>query len=360
MRASRIAAIVLVVVASLWIGSGVFGRSGDPAEDVSAKPAATLFKVAVAEVRPEMHARGLVLSGRTEADDRGSAVARTDGVIDEIRVQRGSKVEKDEVIAVLSDEARQAQVAEAKARVSQMQAEVKAKLALIDKGISPRLGRPELEAQLAAAEAALAQAEVELRFNEVRAPIAGTVSAVPVSTGQAVQQNATVAEIVALDPLLAVVEVAERQLSGIDQGDSATVRLVTGETVEGIVRFVSPTASAGTRTYRIDVEIINADGAIPDGVTAEVAFRLDPVLAARVPRSALTFSAEGKLSLRVLAAGDVVETVPVAIAEDASDQLWVTGLGETARVIVEGQDFVRDGQKVEAVETSDPALISRS
>jgi len=360
MRASRIAAIVIVVIASLWIGSGVFGRSGEPTESVSAEPAAVLFKVAIAVVRPEMHSRGLVLSGRTEADDRGSAIARTDGVVDEIRVQRGSKVEKDEVIAVLSDEARQAQVAEAKARLSQMQAEVKAKLALIDKGISPRLGRPELEAQLRAAESGLAQAEVQLRFNEVRAPIAGTVSAVPVSTGQAVQQNAVVAEIVALDPLLAVVEVAERQLSGIGHGDKASVRLVTGQTVEGTVRFVSPTASEGTRTYRIDVEIPNADGAIPDGVTAEVAFRLDPVLAARVPRSALTFSTDGALSLRIVAAGNIVQTIPVAVAEDASDQLWVTGLDETARVIVEGQDFVRDGQKVEAVEASDPALISRS
>lgn len=359
MRASRIAALAIVLIATLWIGSGVFGRS-EPGESATAEPAAALFKVAVATVRPEMHARELVLSGRTEADDRGSAVARTAGIVDEIRVERGSTVEKDEVVAILSDEARQAQVAEARARLAQMQAEVKAKLRLIDKGISPKLDRPALEAQLRAAESGLAQAEVQLRFNEVRSPIAGTVSAVPVSTGQAVQQNATVAEIVALDPMLAVVEVAERQLSGIDKGDPANVRLVTGETVNGTVRFVSPTASAGTRTYRIDVEIANPVNAIPDGVTAEVALKLDPVLAARVPRSALTFSAEGSLSLRVLAAGNVVKTVPVAVAEDANDELWVTGLPETARVIVQGQDFVKDGQTVEAVEVSEPALISRS
>src|SRR5690606_25190829 len=97
---------------------------------------------------------------------------------------------------------------------------------------------------------------------EVKAPIAGIVSAVPVTAGRAVQVGQEIAEIVDLDPMLAVVEVAERQLAGIEAGRDARVRLVTGETVTGRVRFVSPTASEGTRTYRVDVEIANADGTI--------------------------------------------------------------------------------------------------
>ena len=102
-------------------------------------------------------------------------------------------------------------------------------------------------------------AEAERERGTVRAPIAGVVSAVPVTTGQALQPNAMVAEVIALDPMLAVVEVAERQLGGIKVGDRAVVHLVTGAAAEGTVRFISPTASKQTRTYRVDVELPNAD-----------------------------------------------------------------------------------------------------
>ena len=105
---------------------------------------------------------------------------------------------------------------------------------------------------------------------------------------------------VALDPMLAVVEVSERKLAGIKVGDTAEVRLVTGETASGRIRFVAKTASPTTRTYRVEVEMPNPDGAIPDGITAEVSIPLAPVPATRVPRSALTFSSAGDLGVRAV------------------------------------------------------------
>ena len=361
MIVSRLAGILIVIAASLWIGSGVLGRTEAPERAaVQAEAPEQLFRVAVLTETAEQHARAFVLSGRTEADNRASAVARTAGSIVDLRVRRGDRVSEGDVVAVLSDEAREAQVAQAEALVQQRRSSLEAKLQLIERGLVPANEKSQLEADLAAAEAALAAAEAERERGQIRAPLSGVVSDVPVTTGQALQPNATVAEIVALHPMLAVVEAAERQLGSIEIGDSASVRLVTGESTEGIVRFVSPTASDGTRTYRIDVEVENADGTIPDGITAEVELRLAPVQAVQIPRSALTFSAEGELSVRTAGAGGVVASVPVRIVEDSRDQVWVSGPQSGDRIIVQGQDFVKDGQVVEAVETSEPALISRS
>lgn len=365
MMFSRILAFLVVAAATLWIGSGVLGRTEDPAEIAaeSAPAAEPLFRVAVIEARVEDHARSIALSGRTEADDRASAVARTTGSIIELRVRRGDVVAEGDVVALLSDEAREAQVAQAQALVDQRRTDLEAKLTLIERGVTPANERDLLEANLRAAEAALAQAEAELERGTIRAPIGGVVSNVPVSAGQALQPNATVAEIVSLDPMLAVAELAERQLAGIEVGDRATVRLVTGQTAEGTLRFVSPTASEGTRTYRIDVELDNSGGTIPDGVTAEVEIELAPAPAMRVARSALTFSSEGRLGVKTVGADGVVATVPVAIVEDAPREIWVAGPDDGARIVVQGQDFVKDGQKVEAVPVEGgaaPALISRS
>ncbi len=367
MKYSRILAVIIVVAATLWIGSGVFGRTEAPDASAAATAAAPttqpLFKVAVIPAKVEEHSRTLVLSGRTEADDRASAVARTAGSILQLNVRRGDVVKEGDVIATLTDEAREAQVAEAEALVQQRQSDLDAKSQLIKRGIMAANDKNQLQADLRSAEAALALAKAEYERGLVRAPIAGVVSNAPMRTGQSMQANGMVAEIIALDPMLAVAEIAERQLGEVKVGDPAIARLVTGQVASGTVRYISPTASEGTRTYRVEVVLPNKDHAIPDGVSAEVEFGLAPVASVRIPRSALTFSAEGELSVRTVGADGVVVTVAVGVVEDARDEIWISGPKDGTRIIVQGQDFVKDGQKVEPVDAASlpaPALISSS
>lgn len=364
MMYSRILAVAIIIGATLWIGSGVFGRTEEPASADAGAASVTQppFKVAVIEAQPESHSRLVVISGRTEADDRARAVSRATGSIIELNVKRGDHVREGDVIATLSDEARAAQVAQADALLAQAQVDLEAKLKLIDRGVLAANEKSRIESELRSAEAALALAQAEHERGQIRAPISGVVSDVPVSAGQPLDMNEIVAEIIALDPMLAVAEVAERQLGDIKVGDRAEATLVTGGRAAGTVRFISPTASTGTRTYRVEVLLENADGQIPDGVTAEVGFKLAPVDAVRVPRSALTFSTSGELSVRVVQADDTIATMPVVVVEDAREDVWLAGLDASARVVVQGQDFVSDGQKVEPVAASQatPPLISNS
>lgn len=352
-KPSRIAAILIVVAAVGWIGSGTLGKDARKEAALAAPPpaAAPRFKVAVKAVAAVPHAPRVVLSGRTEADRRATAVARASGFLVELKVRRGSVVQAGDVVAVLSDEAREATVAQAKARLEQRRLEAKARLRLIELGSYPSINKPQLDAELRAAEAGLAQAEAEQKKGEVVAPISGIVNDVPVELGQAIQPmmgTVMVAEIISPDPMLAVVEMGERQLNGVKVGGRAEVKLVTGEKSAGTVKFVSKKASAQTRTYRVDVEVANKDGRIPDGVTCEVDLLLASVPAARVPRSALTFSSEGRLGIRVVGEGERVAFLPVGIVEDAIEELWLSGIPDGSRVIVQGQDFVKEGEVVDA------------
>jgi multidrug efflux system membrane fusion protein len=355
MNASRITALALVLAAALWIASGHF-IPHETAQSRAAIQAGTgeaqkPFRVAVAVASVAPHGRTLVLSGRTEADRKVTITARTGGVLTELRIKRGSAVKKGDIIAVLSDEAREAQVAQAKALLNQRFTELEAKRRLIATGALPRLDLVNLEAQHKAAEAVLAAAEAEAERGIVRAPWSGIVSDVVVEVGQAAFAFAgkELATMVALDPMLAVVEVSERKLGGIKIADEAKVRLVTGQSAEGRIRYVSKTASPTTRTYRVEVELKNPTGAIPDGITAEVAIPMSAVPAARVPRSALTFSSAGELGVRTVGEDGIVGFQPVGIVEDEQSFMWVSGIADGARVIVQGQDFVREGQRVEPV-----------
>jgi multidrug efflux system membrane fusion protein len=363
MKGSRITAVALVAAAGLWIVSGHFlpHESGESRAAIRAGEAAGQkpFRVAVTETHVVPHRRKLTLSGRTEADKKVMAVARTVGILTELKVRRGSQVEKDDVIAVLSDEARVAQVAQAQALFDQRKAELSAKRRLIDQGNIPRLELVNLEAQYKAAEAALAAAQAERDRSLVLAPWSGVVTDVPAEVGQGLMIGKEIAHIVALDPIVAVVEVAERKLAGIKLGDPAEIRLVTGQTTSGRIRFVSKSASPATRTYRIEIEAANPDKSIPDGITAEATILLAPAPATRVPRSALTFSSAGDLGVRAVRADNTVEFIPVSVVEDEQTFMWVGGIADRARVIVQGQDFVREGQNVEAVTASQAVSEAR-
>jgi multidrug efflux system membrane fusion protein len=354
MKASRIAAVGIVAAAGLWIASGHFlphetaeSRASVRSDGAAKKP----FRVAVIEAKVVEHGRKLVLAGRTEADRRVTVAARSGGVLTELRVRRGARVQEGDIIAVLSDDARKAQVAQAESLVIQRRTELDAKRRLIASGAVPKLELVNLEAQLAAAEATLAAAQAELERGFVRAPFGGIVHDVTVEVGGAAlpMMGREIATVVALDPMLAVVEVSERRLAGLRVGDTAEVKLITGEKLSGKVRFVAKTASQGTRTYRVEIELPNRDGAIPDGITAEVAVPIKPTPAARVPRSALTIASTGDIGVRTVGTDGTVAFNRVSVVEDEQTYMWVAGLRDGAQVIVQGQDFVREGQTVETV-----------
>jgi membrane fusion protein, multidrug efflux system len=364
MKASGITAIGLVAVAGLWIASGhLLPRDSAEGHAATRAPEAVkkAFRVAVVEARLVPHSRKLTISGRTEADRHGVITARTGGIVTELKIKRGTRVKEGEILAVLSDDARAAQVAQGKSLVFQRRTELESKRKLIDTGALPRLELVNMEAALKTAEAALAAAEAERDRGVVTAPWTGVVNDVMVEVGDAAFsfQGRELARMVSLDPMLAVVEVAERKLAGIKVGDMAEVRLVTGESASGRIRFVAKTASQTTRTYRVEIELPNADAKIPDGITAEVSVPLAPVPATRVPRSGLTFSSAGDLGVRTVGADGIVGFVPVTLVEGEQIYMWVGGIADGSRVIVQGQDFVREGQKVEAVAAAELTAVAK-
>ncbi len=359
MKASRVLAVGLVAAAAVWIGSGHL-LPRESAEGVAAMRHSEVkeqprLRVTVTTAHLIEHSPKLTLSSRTEADHKVTISARTGGILTQLRVIRGQHVKQGEVIAVLADEAREAQVQQAQALFDQRKAELDAKRQLIERGTLPKLDLVNLEAQYKAAEASLASAKAERDRGIVRAPWDGVITEVPAEVGGAAFSftGTQIATLVALDPMLAVAEVSERKLAGIRVGEQAEVRLITGQTVHGRVRYVAKSASATTRTYRVEVEMGNAEGKIPDGITSEVVLTLAPVPAAQVARSALTIASSGEIGLRLVGDADKVTFVPVHIVDDGQDTMWVDGLKDGARVIVRGQDFVREGQLVAATDASD-------
>jgi multidrug efflux system membrane fusion protein len=63
--------------------------------------------------------------------------------------------------------------------------------------------------------------------------------------------------------------------------------------------------------------------------------------------------------VRAVRADDAVEFVAINVIEDEQGFMWVTGIADGSRVIVQGQDFVREGQVVEAVPAPELTAIAK-
>lgn len=355
-KPSRVVAVAIVVVAAAWIASGVLAPHAEEEHEAtvaSESSTVPLQKVGIEIVSPEKHDRLIVSSGVTQADQRAFATARGAGVVANLNVSRGDPIRSGEVIATISDEGRASSVAQAKAMLDQREAELRANQQLIDRGYVPKNTLQALEAAVASAKAGLAAAQAEAEKITLLSPIDGIVNSVPVEVGLAVQAGTQVAEIIGPDPMLAVGSVTEKQRTHVRVGDNATVRLIDGTKATGTVSFISLSADKATRTYRLEVKMANPDAAIADGVTCEIVVALEPVMAVRVPLSALVFSDAGELGLRTVDSDNKARFQPVTLVDDERGAVWVSGVDGTTRVITVGQDFVKDGDPVEAVSSTE-------
>jgi len=361
-KPSRLIAVGVVIAAAVWIASGIFGSEAADGEGggPDVQPAIPVQKVGITTATPEKHRREITLSCVTQADHKAAAVARGGGVIMALDVSRGDIVKASDIIGKISDEGRQAAVDQAEALLQQRLAEYNANKKLIDTGDAPRNNLAALEAAVAAAKAALSAARAELDKVVIRSPLDGKVDKLPVQVGQAVQAGTEIAEIVDPDPMLAVGAVSEARRSSVEAGQEAVVRFIDNSKVNAKVTFVSLSADTATRTYRVEARMENADAAIPDGVTCEMNVELEAVEATAVPRSAIIFSDAGELGVRIVNEDSRVAFVPVEIVDDARDVIWLTGIDKETRVIVVGQDFVKDGDLVEAVGAEEAGTKSES
>lgn len=371
MKANRYVAILVFILAGAWVLTGEFsfvgsatGQSAEPAPATETENAPSaveeraLQPVSVAAIPAFDHARTVRVSGVTKADKRTVLTAREGGIIAEIPVRQGDPVKTGDLIARLAPEGRDAALRSAEQALEQARAEAAAREELVKRGTLPRLQLDAVMSALRQAESQVEQARSEIERLDVRAAFDGIVDAVLVEKGGPVGQGTPVANLIALNPLIGVGEINESDLATIAVGSPAQLRLVTGRTVEGSVRYISREAQAATRTFTVEVEVANPDNSIPAGMTAEVILRGTPVRATPVPRSVVTLDNDGNLGIRTVDDDDVVRFHPIDLVDDSTGALLLGGIPDNARVIVSGQNLVTDGQKV-AVSEADPDLVKR-
>jgi len=352
----------------------------------------------------QMVDRGVILRGETAAARQVDLRAETSGTVISEPLRKGAFVETGQQVCKLDPGSRASSLEEARARLAEARArmpetearipeaqarleEARAQLeeAQINDNAAERLSQggfasdtrvaaaraasrsaeasvSAAEAQLKAAssgveatkagiqsaEAAVASVQNDIDRLTITAPFAGLLETDSAELGSLLQPGGTCATIIQLDPIKLVGFVPETEVARVEVGAPAGARLTGGREVAGRVTFLSRSADATTRTFRVEVDVANADLSIRDGQTAEILIQAEGAMAHLLPSSALTLNDEGKLGVRLVTDEDTAQFNAITLIRDTREGIWVSGLPDDAAVITVGQEYVTDGVAVAA------------
>jgi multidrug efflux system membrane fusion protein len=143
--------------------------------------------------------------------------------------------------------------------------------------------------------------------------------------------------------------VAEKDASFINIGDPARAQLITGDIIQGHIRFIAAEADESTRTFPVEMEVKNLKGAMTSGLTAKLMVPQPKQFSHLVSPALLILNDQGKLGLKGLTEDDKVIFHSIEIVKAVSNGIWITGLEEESKIITVGQGFVEYGELVSPV-----------
>ena len=212
------------------------------------------------------------------------------------------------------------------------------------------------EAQLASAQAQYELAQLNLQNTRVTAPIDGQVAKIPIDEGNLAGLATPLAVIVNETAMVVKAALPERHYEAFLAGGEGIRAQVTFAALPGRGALpgrlvaVSPTIDPASRTFTAEVEVSETGVGLASGMYANVTFETERAPdALLVPEAALcsrggvrgAFVVDGGLArFRALATGIEAEAV-VQVLE---------GLETGDRVVVDGNAFLEDGQRVNAGE----------
>ena len=357
---SRWVAGGLAVAIIGWMGSGFLLPSEEPTQTAKAPVSPRTISVAVRPSVAEPVEQIFIAEGQALPDRDTAVRAEVSGQISEVLVEMGDDLESGQVIARFDIAARQADLSQAEQERDRAQREFDNASALVERGVATVDRVAQARATLAAAEASVSAAEEAIGNTEIRAPFAGRLESLDVNVGEIVSTGTEVGRIVDNTPLNISIQIPQQSLRDIKVGQSAEVAFITGETSTGEVRFVATSADAETRTFMARIEVANADGAIPAGISAQLRIPTGEQTAHFVSPAILSLDTDGTLGIKTVNADNVVEFHRIGIVRAQTDGIWVSGLPDETQIISIGQGFVNDGETVDPQPEEEAAAESAS
>jgi multidrug efflux pump subunit AcrA (membrane-fusion protein) len=208
-------------------------------------------------------------------------------------------------------------------------------------------------AQFSAATAQMQEARKRLADCQLRAPIAGFIGMRQIEVGNTVAPGVPVISVVDLDPVKVRVGIPEAEVGKVREGSRAEVSIpsLEGQQFEGRVEAIAAASDPASRTYVSKIVVPNPAHQLRAGMVSEARLIGDAqVNAITVPGSAIVRDPRGVTQVYILAPGqNRVYGRRVEVGSMIGNEVEIrSGLTGNEQVVVDGQNYVREGSLVKA------------
>ncbi|HKU16205.1 MAG TPA: efflux RND transporter periplasmic adaptor subunit [Steroidobacteraceae bacterium] len=358
-RWGRLAACSLLIgAATLSLGGCDKGTAKDAAEEATA----------AIPVQVDRPTRGEMLSvyagtAPLQADQEATVVAKVGGEVREILVEEGDVVKAGQVLARLDGDRLRFELQQTEVNLRKLEREYQRTVELLSRKLVAASAVDNARSEMEWLKAARDLAQLNVGYTEIRAPIAGVVSARHIKVGNTINVNDRTFQVTDLDPLIAEVHVPEREFAKLraDQATTIVVDALAGANFVGRVQRISPTLDPATGTFKATIEVLDPKHALKPGMFARVGIVLERRSAAlRIPRGAIV-EAEGAPTV-FIANGDKAEQRSIRTGLTNAGLIEVIdGLSGDERIVVVGQNGLKSGSSIRLIDEPAPrtAVVER-
>lgn len=369
--------IVTILVVAMLAATGLGLYAQRPAAEETEKIVAPRPALTITAVQPEQASLPIRLTanGNIAAWQEAIIGSESNGLrLVDVRVNVGDTVRADEVLAVFSSEAVQADVAQARASLMEAKANaaeaknnaerartLQTSGALSAQQINQYLtGDETAKARVEAAKATLAAQQLRLKQTKLLAPDDGVISSRAATVGAVVGAGTELFRMVRQGRLEWRAEVTAEELGRLKTGTPVKVMAANGTALDGEVRMVAPTVDPQSRSALVYVDLPKtADDVAPvkAGMFATGEFELGTSTALTVPQQSVVIRDGFSYVFHLNSDGRVAQT-KVQTGRRVGDRIEiVSGITPDAALAASGAAFLNEGDLVKVVPDTKTALV---
>ena len=277
------------------------------------------------------------------------------GVLTQVYVKSGQKVNKGQILARIDDGGLSNQLAQMETQATLAKTTFERQKNLWDKKIGSEIQYLQAKTNYEAQMKAVAQMKAQLGKTIVKAPFSGVIDEIITDKGQVVGPGQQLMRIVNLSDMYVSANVPESFIGKIKNGAIVTVEVKsTGKTYKGKVRQIGNYINPNNRNFSIEVAVPNSDNLLrPNQVAVLKIEDYKKANAILVPESIVTENAVGeKIIYTVDTSGKepkaIKKTIVVGLTSGANIEVK-SGLSKGEQIIIEGARSVQNGDVVEII-----------
>src|SRR4051812_4491814 len=318
----------------------------------------TAIPVVARDVAPSTRAWSTTASGIVQAKTTVDVGFQVPGKVVMVGPDEGQTVRAGQVIAAVDPTDYRLTVEQAAAQADRAARDRDRNRPLLESGSIASADMDHLESGARQSAAAADLARKKLADTRLEAPISGVIARRAIEVGATAAPGQPVFTIVDLDPVRVRIGVPEGDVGHVTIGAPATVRIpALAASFAGRVSLIGVAADPTTRSYTVEITVPNATHQLRAGMVAEAAITTgQQVSALLVPATAVLH--DGGVSGATLVytldeSGLRVHTRRVTTGAARGDSLEIlTGLHAGDRIVVAGQQRLRDGALVQLITDS--------